>query len=224
MQKFNNEKKQQSASVDVFHAFLVENAEYAGIEEIPVVKTSKQLPEKVITFSKALKSQEYDAWVLFYEHDVNFVRIWNQPRRYLKILKKFKGVISPDFSLYRRMPLCMQKWSTYQGKALAHWWTENGIEVIPNVRFADERSYEFCFDGIEKNSTVAVGTHGCIKRKADKEFFKQGLAELYNRLHPRQIIVYGAAPDDIFQEYRNLGVEIIQFDAEFALAHEKEVS
>lgn len=44
----------------------------------------------------------------------------------------------------------MQKWSTYQGRALAHWWGENGMEVIPNVRFADERSYEFCFSGIEK--------------------------------------------------------------------------
>lgn len=223
MQKFNNEKKQQPASIDVFHAFLVENAEYAGIEEIPVIKTSKLLPEKVITFSKALKNKEYDAWVLFYEHDVNFVRVWNQPRKYLNILKRFRGVISPDFSLYRRMPLCMQKWSTYQGKALAHWWTENGIEVIPNVRFADERSYDFCFDGIEKNSTVAIGTHGCIKRKEDKAFFIKGLEEMYKRLYPKTIIVYGSAPDDIFQKYKVLGVNIINFKSEYSLTHKKEV-
>lgn len=223
MQKFNNEKKQQPASVDVFHAFLVENAEYAGIEEIPVIKTSKLLPEKVITFSKALKSKEYDAWVLFYEHDVNFIRVWNQPRKYLNVLKRFRGVISPDFSLYRRMPLCMQKWSTYQGKALAHWWTENGIEVIPNVRFADERSYDFCFDGIEKNSTVAIGTHGCIKRKEDKAIFIKGLEEMYKRLYPKTIIVYGSAPDDIFQKYRVLGVNIINFKSEYSLTHKKEV-
>ena len=54
---------------------------------------------------------------------------------------------------------------------------DNGIEVIPNVRWNDERTYEFCFDGIEKNKTVAVGTHGCIKRKEDKTFFKIGLAQ-----------------------------------------------
>lgn len=173
----------------------------------------------MITFSQALRSTDYNAWVLFYEHDVNFVRVWNQPYKYLKILKRFKGVISPDFSLYRKMPLCMQKWSTYQGRALAHWWSENGMEVIPNVRFADERSYEFCFSGIEKNSTVSVGTHGCIKCKEDREYFIHGLAEMYKRLTPQIIIVYGSAPESIFGKYKENGVKIIQFDSEFSQTH-----
>ena len=36
---------------DVFNAFLVEKANYDGIEGIPCIKTSILLPEKVITFS-----------------------------------------------------------------------------------------------------------------------------------------------------------------------------
>ena len=87
-------------------------------------------------------------------------------------LKKFKGVISPDFSLYRNMPLVMQMWNTYRGRAVACWLQNNGVEIIPNVRFGDERTFSFCFDGVEENKTVAVGTHGCIKRKEDKIFFK----------------------------------------------------
>ena len=117
------------------------------------------------------------------------------------------------------MPLCMQQWSTYKGKALAHWWQVNGIEVIPNIRFADSRSYNFCFDGVEKNSTVAVGTHGCIKNIVDREEFIQGLAEMVVRLSPRVIIVYGAAPDSIFKKYRDMGIDIIQFDSAFSIAH-----
>lgn len=140
-------------------------------------------------------------------------------RRYLPLLKRFKGVISPDFSLYRKMPLCMQIWSTYQGRALAHWWQSNGIEVIPNVRFGDERTYSFCFDGIEPYSTVAVGTVGCIKRNEDRESFKRGLAEMVLSLQPKTIVVYGSAPDDIFGKYRNYGINIQQFDCQTELAH-----
>ena len=49
---------------------------------------------------------------------------------------------------------------------------------------------KFCFDGIEKGKTVAVGTHGCIKKKDGKEHFKAGLSELVKRLCPKTIIVY----------------------------------
>lgn len=72
---------------DVFNAFLVEKANYDGIEEIPCIKTSILLPEKVITFSKALKTNDYDRWVVFYEHDDKFIRLWNNPRKYLNVLK-----------------------------------------------------------------------------------------------------------------------------------------
>lgn len=204
---------------DVFHAFLVEKAEYAGCEEIPCIKTSTFLPKKVITFSKALTTKDYDQWVIFYEHDAKIVRLWNNPRKYIDVLKKFKGIITPDFSLYRNMPLVMQKWATYQGKAIGVWLQNEGIEVIPNVRFSDERSYQFCFDGIEKHSTVAIGTHGCIKKLTDRAFFEKGLAEMVKQLQPKTIIVYGAAPDLIFKKYKEMGIQIIQFESDYATTH-----
>ncbi len=188
-EKFNN-------VYDVFNSFLVTNADYDGYIELPVVKTSDLLPDKVITFSKAMSKtwNDFDCWVAFYEHDRKFERLWNNPKQYLSKLKKFKGVISPDFSLYRNMPLCMQMWNTYRGRAITVWLQNNGIEVIPNVRFGDERTFSFCFDGIEESKTVAVGTHGCIKRKEDRIFFKVGLARLVQRLSPKTIIVYGKLP------------------------------
>ena len=114
------------------------------------------------------------------------------------------------------MPLVMQMWNTYRGRALANWMQSNEIEVIPNVRWNDERTYDFCFDGIERSKTVAVGTHGCIKRIEDRELFKAGLEKMVSRLSPKIIIVYGAVPDDIFKEYRESGIKIIPFDSEFS--------
>lgn len=209
--QFNN-------NYDVFHSFLVEKADYDGYFELPKIRTSSQLPDRVITFSKAMARtwNDFDCWVMFYEHDVNFERLWHNPKQYLAKLKKFKGIISPDFSLYRNMPLCMQMWNTYRGRAIAVWLQNNGVEIIPNVRFNDERTYEFCFDGIEKFKTVAVGTHGCIKNRIDKDYFKDGLAEMVRRLSPRTIIVYGAAPDDIFKKYRDASINIMPFESEFS--------
>ena len=209
-EKFNN--------YDVFHAFLVENAVFDGYIELPVIKTSNELPEKVVTFSKAMSKSwsDFDCWIVFYEHDKEFERLWNNPKQYLDKLNKFKGVISPDFSLYRNMPLVMQMWNTYRGRALAVWLQNNDVEIIPNVRFGDERTFSFCFDGIEENKTVAVGTHGCIKRKEDKIFFKIGLARMVQRISPKTIIVYGSAPDSIFKPYKDMGINIIAFESEFS--------
>lgn len=210
-EKFNN-------NYDVFNSFLVKNADYEGYIELPKIRTSDLLPDKLIPFSKAVAGSQknFDGWVMFYEHDVKFECMWNEPKRYIERLKKFNGVISPDFSLYRNMPLVMQMWNTYKSRALAVWLQDNGIEVIPNVRFNDERTYEFCFDGIERFKTIAVSTHGCIKSRTDREYFKKGLAETIVRLSPKTIVVYGAAPEDIFKECADMGIGIIPFESEFS--------
>lgn len=57
---------------------------------------------------------------------------------------------------------------------------------------------------------------GCIKCKEDKTYFKNGLAELVKHLSPKTIIVYGAAPNDIFAPYKDMGIKIIVFESEFA--------
>ena len=127
---------------DVFHAFLVENATYDSALEIPCMDTETKKPRNLIPFSKALHSKDYNSWIHFYEDDVVIERIWNRIQTYLPILKRFEGVISPDFSVYRDMPLVMQFWNIYRSRAVGHWLQENGIPVIPNIRFGDYRTYE----------------------------------------------------------------------------------
>lgn len=209
---------EKSKKYGVFRPFLVERAEYDGDFELPVIRTSNRLPEQVVTFSRAMErgQKDFNRWVVFYEDDYRFERLWNSPTRYLARLKKFQGVVLPDFSMYRNMPLVMQAWNAYRGRALASWLAENNIEVIPNVRFGDERTYTFCFDGVEKGKTIAVGTYGCIKKKADRLCFIAGLAQAVKRLTPKTIVVYGAAPDSIFKPYKDMGIRVIAFESEFA--------
>lgn len=207
---------------DNFHAYLVKDAEYDGKFEIPVIENTENLvPKGLVLFPDAQKEKNHNQWIHFYTDDRRFESLWNNPTAYLGLLKKFDGVVSPDFSVHRDMPLAMQIWNTYRNHALAHWFTTKGLKVIPNIRWGDERSYEFCFNGIQRNGIVAVGTTGCIRKTKDRYYFKLGLAEMYKQLSPHTILVYGSAPDDIFLEYSRDGIQIVQYQNEMQKIHEK---
>lgn len=209
---------------DVFHAFLVKNARFDGLYEIPCIKPTNKDPNTIIPFSKIGKETDFNKWVCFYEDDEKINAFWNNPKKYLEKLKKFNGVISPDYSLYRDLPFSMQVNNTYQGKALGHWLQENGVEVIPNVRWGDERSYDLACMGVPKNSIIAVGTHGCIKEKEEKQWFIKGLDYVVKELKPKTIVVYGREPDYIFSLIKMYGIKVLSFESDFSLSHKKEVN
>lgn len=220
MSKINSQRK---CCKDVFNAFLVAFATYAGIFEFPRIRPTYFIPNRVIAFSKAISCKDYDQWVHFFEDDYLFERIWRNPEKYLDILNRYNGVILPDFSLYRDMPLAMQIWNIYRSRAIGHWLQENGIKVIPNIRFGDRRTYRICCDGIQKHCVIAVGTHGNLKLLEDREIFLKGLDIIVNRLEPTVIVVYGAAPEKYFKKYEKLGIQIVQFDSNYATSHKEVV-
>ena len=56
---------------DVFNAFLVKDAAYAGKEEIPIIRPYNGiLPEKMVLFSKRHQTKEKFSWLCFYEDDL----------------------------------------------------------------------------------------------------------------------------------------------------------
>ena len=217
MSRYNSQRK---SCRDVWNAFLVSIAYYAGLFEFPMIKPTYWIPNRLIAFSKAIGCKDFDQWVHFYEDDHLFERIWRNPRRYLPILKRFNGAILPDFSVYRDMPFVMQLWSIYRSRAIGFWLQANGVKVIVNIRYGDRRTYRCCCDGISQGCTIAVGSHGTLKIAEDRHFFVEGLDVVVKHLAPSAIVVYGSAPDEIFAKYRDAGIEIVQFDSSFADAHE----
>ncbi len=220
MAKINNDR---NGCKDVFRAFLVKNASFDSEFEIPRIERNDGLPVRLISFSKAVKGTDFSAWVHFYEDDVAFERLWNNPQRYLPILQRYEGVITPDFSLYRDMPLAMQIWNIYRSRAIGHWLQNNGIPVIVNVRWADYRTHRLCCAGVPKHSVIAVGSHGCIKIHREQEYFVKGLEYAVTELKPETILVYGSAPDSIFGKYKDIGITVLQFDSDFMTTHRKVV-
>ncbi len=211
------------SNYDVFNSYLLEGAEYTSGIELPILKGTDEVPNDVQLYSAAFCSRTgcLDSWPCPYEHDKKFIRIWHNPKRYIPILLRYPGIISPDFSMYRNMPAEMQQWSCFMGRAIAHRVEFDGGTVIPNVRWADERSFSYCFDGLPERSTLAVGTHGCVKTKEDRYWFARGLKELEARLEPETLVVYGAAPADLFECVDRAGTRIMRFDSVFALTHKR---
>lgn len=70
---------------------------------------------------------------------------------------------------------------------------------MPTASWSDERSYDFCFDGLPKESTLAistVGVHGKGRANKDaQELFRKGVKELVKRTHPTRLLVYGKELD-----------------------------
>jgi len=194
---------------DVFKSYLVQGARFSAQHEFPLLSKSEAKPARAIPFDKASRLIDHDQWIHFFIYDRYFECVWNNPKQYLPLFKRFSGVITPDFSLYRELPLIMQSWNTYRGRAIGYWLQINSIPIIPNVRWGDERTYAFAFEGLEQGGTVAVSTNGCIQSKEDRSYFKKGLEKMIEVLSPETIINYSYTPNDIFDVCRKQGIEVI---------------
>ena len=82
----------------------------------------------------------------------------------------------------------MKIWNIYRSRLIGQYYQSQGIKVIPTLSWAEEETFEFCFEGIEKHSIVAIGMIGC---KRSKEEFMLGYNEMLKRIEPAAIICFG---------------------------------
>lgn len=190
-----------------FRVSLVETAFFDGKFEIPHTDAPKDIiiPEGMVPFSLRERSQDKNDFVCFYEHDINFREILTNTEEYVDDLKRFPGIITPDCSLYIDAPLCVQIADIYLNRAVGYYLSQQGLYVVPNIRWGDERTYKsdflgekVAFQGVDKHSIVSIGTYGQIKSAESKRYFREGLEEMLKELEPEVVLVYGAMPDKIF--------------------------
>ena len=189
---------------DGFYPYLVDGAALVGAPGIPMLMDlgNTQVPKCLIPFEKIRQVQDHRGYVHFYMHDQYFERILTATTDYLDLLKRFDGVITPDFSLMVGQASCLQQANTYFNRAVGYYLQRQGIPVIPNVRWSDENSYDYCFLGIPRHMMVSVSTHGCIRSKDQKLRFKAGLEEMLRRIEPEDVLVHGHMPDEVFADFK----------------------
>lgn len=168
---------------------------------IPELKGTFDVPENVffLNSENCRKIRDIEerknTWVMFYEWDWKFDRMWNYPIRNAKWLQTFAGAVTPQFSVYIDLPFVLSIYSVYKSRWLGAYWESLGIKVIPDICWGKEDTYDFCFEGIPKNSVVCIGGQysGPSETKREAEYyFNKGLEELCNRITPKSILYYGS--------------------------------
>lgn len=207
--------------------YFVSGAKFSA-NDIPFCPTTaKSIPLMLITYKEAKhiynkevrkgnKNFIHLAYVCFYEDDCDFdsiFGIWFRSSYAYKVLSHFSGIITPDFSTYQDFPYPLKLWNTYRMRAFGYWYGKIcGGSVINNVRWGTPETYGYCFDGIPKNSIVAIGTVGGSPRKLiDRIRFDEGIEEMMSVLSPHTIIVYRSANYKCFKELEERGVVILTY-------------
>ena len=126
--------------------------------------------------------------VHFFVDDWRFETLYDKPERSFDTLSKYRFVLTPDYSLYSEMPMWRQIESIGKARWVGANWQRKGLTVVPTVSWARTRSFDFCFEGIERHCIVAVGMIGC---KSNRRAFMQGYNEMLRRIEPEAVICFG---------------------------------
>ncbi|MCH4169392.1 MAG: DUF4417 domain-containing protein [Streptococcaceae bacterium] len=175
--------------------------------QMPIIKAIQEYPDELIGFNYVKSNQDYFKGIHFYLDDYQFDRVWNQPEKYLEMIRKFYFAFTPDFSLYKDMPKPLQIYNVYRSRLLGAFWQERGINVIPTLSWSDEESFDFCFKGIEQGGVVTVSTVGIVRNAEAKKMWIQGMEHMIKCVRPKTILIYGKPI-----EFNYKDIEVIYYD------------
>lgn len=166
---------------------------------IPSINPTQTVGNKLLRFCDFKDVNDHESYIChFYYDDYKFMSAWREPDKYLSKLRKFKAVISPNFSLYTDFPRALQILAVYRRQWCSAYWQSLGIDVIPCAMWGDKKSYDYCFLGMPKKSVVSVSTVGVSNdlewNGREGEMFRDGYNEMLRRLEPTKIIFYGTMP------------------------------
>ncbi len=130
----------------------------------------------------------------FFTYDWNFESVYEKPEMALEKLDQYYALLTPEFSTYKDMPLARQIDSVFKNRWCGAFWQKQGMLVIPTISWGSYGCFEFCFDGVEEGSVVAVSTY---TREDNKKGFMEGYEIMMEKIKPSAIICYGDPFDEM---------------------------
>jgi len=172
---------------------------FAGVFDMPVVEGITEFDPKTdfIPFNFCKTTKGFDKGVHFFIDDYQFNRIWINPELYAGFLAQYKYMLSPDYSLFANTPVAIQMYKHYQKQWFGAFAEKYGAKVISSLCWSDKKSFSFCFDGVSRNTVVAVSSVGTQRYPETKTAFLDGFFEAMNRVEPTHIVFFGKVPSEI---------------------------
>lgn len=201
--KVNERERTNSAyNLELFNPYKCD-----GKYQMPIIDNDDYIPSDLMGFNYAKTSDNKKVGIHFYLDDYQFERIWNNPDDYIEVLEDYECILSPDFSLYMDMPYSMKIWNVYRSRLIGQYYQSMGMKVIPTISWAEEETFEFCFDGIPEGSIVSISTIGVKRNKTALDIWTKGMDAMIKKIKPSTILVYGGKLD-----YDYGDIEVIYYD------------
>ena len=185
-------ENERERTMDAYNLYDFDDNRAEGFYQMPIIHAIDYVPKELIGFNYLLTSEPKEGLgIHFYIDDYQFERIWNDPEKYIPRLATFDCVLTPDFSLYREMPIAMKIWNVYRSRLIGQLLEDEGATVIPTLSWCEPETFKFCFDGLEPGGTYSISTIGVKRDKDAFTLWKEGVDEAIRRLQPLRIICYG---------------------------------
>lgn len=142
----------------------------------------------------SVKNPPFDRTILaFYTNDERFENFWIQPDVYASKLINagIKIAVSPNYSMWVDSPRAAHLYNIFRSRYVARYLQEAGIRIIPDINWADEKSFEFCLLGIPTNPPAVAVQFQTVKTRVERERAVNGFKLAIERLEPGAILVYG---------------------------------
>ena len=173
-------------NLDVNHTFT-----YESVYDIPkLVPYNDAVPSRIIPYKGISRAFHTDC-PCFYMNDSETPLLYKNIEHYTRRLSRFDYVIAPDWSMYCGAPLIVNLQSLFLNRAVAAYWQEHGLNVIPSFNGGDAKTFDYCLLGIPKHSVLSTSNVGVEGNYVATRLWVALVEMAIKELEPTALIIYG---------------------------------
>ena len=184
----------ENSDEELFRELILRNAGYCendfGMPEI--IKEEFNLNELQLIGCHNIKKNDVfhkNCGVHFYKWDDKLERFYKNPQKYIDILKQYKFIFTPDYSIYICSNPNVQRFNVFRSRWVGNYYQRKGLVVYPGAGWGGKETFSWCFAGLPYNATLSISTLGTFREH--KKAFLDGYFELLKQKKPENILCYG---------------------------------
>lgn len=132
-------------------------ASQSGKFGIPIVPKPVLEPEdlnalRLLRFDQVARdlTTHRNRMVHFFIYDYLFEKVWKKQEQYVEMLRPYRAVLTPDFSMYTEMPESIQLFNTFRNRWCGAYFASHGLRVIPTVSWGEKTVLSIVLRALKK--------------------------------------------------------------------------
>lgn len=189
-----NTKIMNNFSEEQFRELILRDAGYCGNDYgMPeIIKEEFEFTKIDLIGCQNVKNNDTEhngCGVHFYKWDDKLEKFYKNPYRYIELLKQYKFMFTPDFSIYLLSNPNVQRFNIFRSRWVGNFFQRKGCIVYPGAGWGGKETFSWCFAGLPCNGTLSISTLGTFAEH--KKAFLDGYFELLKQKNPENILCYG---------------------------------